>query len=649
MSRIRMKEPSTESNRPAYKPAVPLEPAQVQAIIDSFPLMIAVYEPNRRVVLLNREFERLTGWSPDDADVGSLMERCYPDPEERERIRVFMEACGPGWMEIRMRTKDGRDLETSWANVRLEEDLRVGIGIDVTARTRAEEVLRASEQRFARFMQQLPGLAWIKNLEGRYAYVNDAAAAAFGHAKNDLYGRTDEEIFPPETAQQFRENDRLALGEGGRMAIEELEQADGTHYSMVTKFPIPGADGRVAMIGGMAFDITEWRRAERALAESEVRLRDADRRKDEFLATLAHELRNPMAPIRNAVQVLRMQGGKEPGSDEVLDMIERQVEHMVRLVDDLLEVSRITLGKIELKRQRVELADIVRSALETSRPALEGAGHEIMVQLPARPVELLGDPVRLSQIVGNLLHNAGKYTEGRGRIVLEGRVEAGTLVLAVRDNGIGIGPEMLPHVFEMFTQVDRSRGHSQGGLGIGLTLARSLAHLHGGTIEAHSDGLGKGSEFVVRLPALEPAQREDRAAKQRGQRAGTGSGLRVLVTDDVPDSADSMGMLLRLWGHEARVTYGGEEALRAVASEAPDLVLLDIDLPDLPGLEVARRLRADPRTRDIRLVAMTGYGQREDRRRTQEAGFDAHLVKPVDPQELKKLLESLSPSARPGE
>jgi len=464
-----------------------------------------------------------------------------------------------------------------------------------------------------------------------------------------VYGRTDEEIFPPETAQQFRENDRLALGEGGRMAIEELEQADGTHYSMVTKFPIPGADGRVAMIGGMAFDITEWRRAERALAESEVRLRDADRRKDEFLATLAHELRNPMAPIRNAVQVLRMQGGKEPGSDEVLDMIERQVEHMVRLVDDLLEVSRITLGKIELKRQRVELADIVRSALETSRPALEGAGHEIMVQLPARPVELLGDPVRLSQIVGNLLHNAGKYTEGRGRIVLEGRVEAGTLVLAVRDNGIGIGPEMLPHVFEMFTQVDRSRGHSQGGLGIGLTLARSLAHLHGGTIEAHSDGLGKGSEFVVRLPALEPAQREDRAAKQRGQRAGTGSGLRVLVTDDVPDSADSMGMLLRLWGHEARVTYGGEEALRAVASEAPDLVLLDIDLPDLPGLEVARRLRADPRTRDIRLVAMTGYGQREDRRRTQEAGFDAHLVKPVDPQELKKLLESLSPSARPGE
>ncbi|HEV8479846.1 MAG TPA: PAS domain S-box protein [Candidatus Eisenbacteria bacterium] len=618
--------------------------SRVQAIIDSFPLMIAVYEPSTRVVLLNRAFEQVTGWSATDAAGGSLMEHCYPDPGERARIQAFMDQCGPGWMDIRMCTKDGRDLETSWANVRMEDDLRVGIGIDVTARTRAEEVLRASEQRFVRFMKHLPGLAWIKNLEGRYAYVNDAAATAFGHPKKELYGRSDEEIFPPETAQQFRENDRLALeGEGGRMTIEELVQEDGVHYSMVTKFPIPGADGRVALIGGMAFDITDWRRAERALAESEARLRDADRRKDEFLATLAHELRNPMAPIRNAVQVLRLQRGKEPGSEDVLDMIERQVEHMVRLVDDLLEVSRITLGKIELRRQRVALAAIVNSALETSRPALEGAGHEVVVQLPAQPVDLMGDSVRLSQIVGNLLHNAGKYTEGRGRIVLDARVEGGEVALSVRDNGVGLAPEMLPHVFEMFTQVDRSRGQSQGGLGIGLTLARSLAHLHGGTIEAKSDGLGKGSEFIVRLPVLEPAPATEKDSRQKRARAAAPSGLRVLVTDDVPDSADSMGMLLRLWGHEARVAYGGEEALEAAASERPDVVLLDIDLPDLPGLEVARRLRADPRTRDIRLVALTGFGQREDRRRTREAGFDEHLVKPVDPKELKKLLESILP------
>jgi CheY-like chemotaxis protein len=255
----------------------------------------------------------------------------------------------------------------------------------------------------------------------------------------------------------------------------------------------------------------------------------------------------------------------------------------------------------------------------------------------------MGDPVRLSQIVGNLLHNAGKYTEGRGRIVLDARVEGGEIVLSVRDNGVGLAPEMLPHVFEMFTQVDRSRGQSQGGLGIGLTLARSLAHLHGGTIEAKSDGLGKGSEFIVRLPVLEPAPAAEKDARQRRARAAAPSGLRVLVTDDVPDSADSMGMLLRLWGHEARVAYGGEEALEAAASERPDVVLLDIDLPDVPGLEVARRLRADPRTRDIRLVALTGFGQREDRRRTREAGFDEHLVKPVDPKELKKLLESILP------
>ena len=619
---------------------------RLQAIIDRFPLMIVVYDRETRVVLLNREFERLTGWSTQDASGSSLLEHCDPDPAERERVRAFLDACGPGWMDLRMKTKDGREIETSWANVGFDDGLRAGIAIDITARSRAEDVLRASEQRFARFMQHLPGLAWIKNLEGRYAYVNDAAAAAFGHPKNELYGRTDEEIFPPETALSFRENDRLALEAegGGRMVIEVLEQEDGTHYSMVSKFPIPGPDGRVAWIGGMAFDVTEMRRAERALAESEARLREADRRKDEFLATLAHELRNPMAPIRNAVQVLRLRGAKEPEAEEVLDMMDRQVEHMVRLVDDLLEVSRITLGKIELRRQRVELGQVIRSALESSRPALEEAGHAIDVELPPEPIFLLGDPVRLAQVVGNLLHNAGKYTEHEGTIRLSARLENGGLVIAVRDNGIGIAPEMLPQVFEMFTQVDRSRGQARGGLGIGLTLARSLARMHGGSIEARSEGLGKGSEFLVRLPILEVGPRPAAASPSRRGAAPAEIALRVLVTDDVPDSADSMGMLLRLWGHEVRVAYGGEEALAAVADERPDVVLLDIDLPDIPGLEVARRLRAQPETRDMRLVAMTGYGQREDRRRTQEAGFDAHLVKPVDPRELKVLLASFARS-----
>jgi PAS domain S-box-containing protein len=626
-------------------PGASADTERIQAIIDRLPLMIALYEPTTRVVLLNREFERLTGWSTRDAVGSSLMEHCYPDPRERERIRVFMDSCAPGWMDIRMRTKDGREIETSWANVRLDGGLTAGLGVDITARTRAEEVLRASEQRFVRFMQCLPGLAWIKSLEGRYAYVNDAAAAAFGQSKNDLYGRTDEEIFAPETAATFRENDRLALESesGARMTIETLEQADGTHYSMVNKFPIPGPDGRVAWIGGMAFDITEMRRAERALAESEARLREADRRKDEFLATLAHELRNPMAPIRNAVQVLRLGGAKDREAGEVLDMMDRQVEHMVRLVDDLLEVSRITLGKIELRRQKVELATVVRSALDLSRPALEEAGHRTMVELPPEPVLLLGDPVRLAQILGNLLHNAGKYTEREGTIHLTARLEDGALVLSVRDNGVGIAPEMLPHVFEMFTQVDRSRGQSKGGLGIGLTLARSLAQMHGGTVEARSEGPGKGSEFLVRLPVLEVGAKSDAGSGARAARGhAVEGGLRVLVTDDVPDSADSMAMLLRLWGHEVRVAYTGEEALHAAESDRPDVVLLDLDLPDTSGLDVARQLRECASTADITLVAMTGFGQREDRRRTQEAGFDAHLVKPVDPKELKILLSSLA-------
>jgi PAS domain S-box-containing protein len=620
------------------------DPKRIEAILDRFPLMIAVYAPDTCLVLLNREFERLTGWSIKDGSGAFLLERCYPDPVERERIRAFMDSCGPGWLDIRMTTKDGREIETSWASARLDHGLRAEIGIDRTERSSAEDVLRASEQRFARFMRHLPGLAWIKSLEGRYAYMNDAAAAAFGHPKNELYGRTDEEIFAPETAASFRENDRLALeSEGGRMIIETLEQPDGTHYSMVNKFPIPGPDGQVAWIGGMAFDVTEMRRAERAVAESEARLRDADRRKDEFLATLAHELRNPMAPIRNAVSVLRLRGAKDAESEEVLDMMDRQVEHMVRLVDDLLEVSRITLGKIELRHQRVELQQVIQTALESSRPFLEEAAHQIEVELPPDPIFLMGDPVRLAQIVGNLLHNAGKYTEREGTIGLAARIEDLDLVVSVRDNGVGIAPEMLPHIFEMFTQVDRSRGQSRGGLGIGLTLAQSLARMHGGRVEAHSDGLGKGSEFLVRLPILEiGAAPESHSREGRGRAAE--AGLRVLVTDDVPDSADSMGMLLELWGHDVRVAYGGEEALDAAESERPDVALLDIDLPDIPGLEVARRLRANPRTKEIHLVAMTGYGQREDRRRTQEAGFDAHLVKPVDPKELKALLSSLARS-----
>jgi PAS domain S-box-containing protein len=364
---------------------------------------------------------------------------------------------------------------------------------DETDRVWAVEALRDSERRFAGFMQNLPGLAWIKDPDGRYVYANAAAERAFRTPRADLYGRTDDEVFPPETASQFRANDRKALmSPAGVQVVETLAHPDGAvRHALVAKFPIPGPDGAPAYVGGMAVDITDRVRAEEALKE-------ADRRKDEFLATLAHELRNPLAPIRNALEILRMTGGGE----RVRETMERQVAQLTRLVDDLLDVSRITRGKVKLRAARLDLRPVVEGAVETSRPLVEAAGHRLSVSLPAEPLAVEADPVRLAQIVTNLLNNAAKYTEEGGRIWLTVERAGPEAVIRVRDTGIGIPAEMLHRVFEMFTQVERPGGHAPGGLGIGLALVKRLAELHGGRVEVHSDGPGQGSEFTVRLPLM---------------------------------------------------------------------------------------------------------------------------------------------------
>jgi PAS domain S-box-containing protein len=394
----------------------------------------------------------------------------------------------------RMRHKDGSVRHVRVSSNACFEDGRLAFTRcftrDETDRVRAEEALRATERRFAGFMQHLPGLAWIKDLGGRYIYANAAAERAFRTPRAGLYGKTDDEVFSPETAALFRENDRRALDKvGGVQVVEALRHEDGVHHSLVSKFPIPGPEGEPAYIGGMAIDISDRIRAEEALKE-------ADRRKDEFLATLAHELRNPLAPIRNGLEILRMTGG----GDRVRETMERQVNHLVRLVDDLLEVSRITRGKVQLRMTRVDLGPVVEGAVETSRPVIEGAGHRLSVTLPREPLVVVADPVRVAQILTNLLNNAAKYTDRGGQIWLTAARQGSEAVLRVRDTGIGIPPEMLGRVFEMFTQVDRSSGHAQGGLGIGLALVRSLVQMHGGSVHAHSDGPGQGSEFTVRLP-----------------------------------------------------------------------------------------------------------------------------------------------------
>jgi signal transduction histidine kinase/DNA-binding response OmpR family regulator len=374
-------------------------------------------------------------------------------------------------------------------------------------------------------------------------------------------------------------------------------------------------------------------------------VQEADRRKNEFLSMLAHELRNPLAPIRNANEVLRQ---TEPNPARIRwaeGVIDRQLTHLVRLVDDLLDVSRLTQGKIRLAVEPVALEVVVAHAIEASRPLIDQFRHTLEVNLPPRPVRMHGDPARLTQVVTNLLNNATKYTERGGRITLSLECRDSTAVVRVRDTGVGMSADLLPRVFDPFTQASRSLDRSQGGLGIGLTLVRRLVEMHGGSVEAHSDGPGKGSEFVVRLPILPepapaPAEGTPGAAEAR---AGNGS-LRVVVVDDNVDGAESLVELLVLLGHEVRVAHDGPGGIEAVLAFRPDLVLLDIGLPVMDGFEVARRLRANPEV-DAVLVAVSGYGREEDRRLSRELGFAHHFVKPIQFDALRDLLATIRPRA----
>jgi len=371
--------------------------------------------------------------------------------------------------------------------------------------------------------------------------------------------------------------------------------------------------------------------------EMAERLREADRRKDEFLALLAHELRNPLAPVRNAVSVLRLKINGDPDVLWCRDVIERQVEQLSRLVDDLLDVSRITSGKIKLQLEPLDLADVVAGAVETSRPLIDANRHELTILMPDRPVRVEGDRARLTQVVANLLNNAAKYQNDNGLIELRVERERGDAVITVEDRGIGISAEMLGQVFELFSQGDRGPDRAQGGLGIGLSLVKRLAELHGGSVGAFSPGLGGGSTFVVRLPRLPepPPARPKRAESEPA--APSEIGLRIVCVDDSRDAADSLAMLLRMNGHEVTVAHDGKVGLELALAERPAVLLLDLGLPGLDGFEVCRRARENGLSSTL-IIAMTGYGQDRDKERSREAGFDFHLVKPVDVDALMKLM-----------
>jgi PAS domain S-box-containing protein len=521
---------------------------------------------------------------------------------------------------------------------------RVGAHLQMAGlRREAAAALRASHARFEALVNVAPVGIYLVDADLRIVQVNPKARPVFGSIER-LIGRSFAKVihvlWPPAFAGEIVARFRHTLETGepycdSERTEERLDRKVREYYEwQIHRIALP--DGQYGVVCYFT-DISRHVMARQALA-------DADRRKDEFLATLAHELRNPLAPIRNMLELMKRAGGNAHLIEQARATMERQLGHMVRLIDDLLDVSRISRGKVALKRERVELAAVLQQAVEACRPLIEGAKHELEITLPPEAVLLDADPVRLAQVYGNILNNACKYTDPGGRIQLTAERQDGEAVVRIRDSGIGIPADKLAGIFEIFAQVDRTLERSQGGLGIGLTLVQRLVEMHGGTVTAASEGPGRGSELVVRLPVVVEPPPAEPAPVPAVEEPAQG---RILVVDDNEDAASSLALLLELGGHEVRTAHDGAEALAVAAEFRPGVVLMDLGMPVLNGYDAARRIRAEPWGDGMILVAVTGWGQEEDRRRTTQAGFDGHLVKPVDYHALMELLATLPGAERP--
>lgn len=507
-----------------------------------------------------------------------------------------------------------------------------------------EQRLEAKEERYRTLFESIDeGFCVVKLLRDSDGQARDyrfeEANEAFGMhtGLKDAVGKTIQELAPGHESHWFAIYDRVArTGEATRF-VEEAKSLNRWFDVYAARLGGPGSD----LVAIIFSDITQRLLAEQDLRRLADELAQANKRKTEFLATLAHELRNPLAPLSNGLHLMRVAGGKPEVVEKTRQMMERQVQHMVHLVDDLLDVARISTGKVELRRQAIDLKDVVATAVETSGSLVEAGGHQLTVELPQDPLPMNADPTRIAQVVSNLLNNAAKYTPPGGRIALKVARDGDEAVLSVRDTGIGIAAEALGKVFEMFAQVPNTGDKPQGGLGIGLSLVQSLVTLHGGTVAAASEGVGKGSTFTVRLP-LAGAHPAPAVGAPGAAGAGAGDTLRVLVVDDNTDAADSLGVLLEMEGHATKIAHTGQQALALAASFQPHVVFLDIGLPDVTGYDVARRLRDMPSLEDTLLVALTGWGTQDDRERTRAAGFDRHLTKPAELRAVEELLRSVA-------
>jgi PAS domain S-box-containing protein len=635
---------------------------RLKAIVETAVDGIVTIDEQGIVESMNSAAERIFGY-PHDEILGQDIAMLMSEPERNEHSHYLEEYLRTGRQkilgtirEVRGRRKDGSlfPMELAVSETRLgERRIFTGIVRDIT------EFKKAIEER-SRLVNELEGERALLNSlldnapvgfgffdhELRYLRLNPAMAEMNGVPIDAHLGRSLVEVLPnlsPEVAESFRQ----VLHSGQSIVNKEVigEGPGGLgeqRYWLCNFYPVKLPDGTMLGAGVVVADIDDRKRMEEAL-------KDADQRKDQFLAMLAHELRNPLAPISNAVQIMQLEGPGGRNFRWSTEVIEDQIKHMTRMVDDLLDVSRITRGKVDLQKETIALAEVFELAIEASRPLIDDYHHQLTIAVPPEPVLVEVDPARLAQVLSNLLNNAAKYTDEGGQISLTAEQLGNDVIIRVCDTGIGIAPDLLPKIFDLFTQADRTLSRSRGGLGIGLTLVRSLIELHDGRVTAHSNGHGQGSEFVVRLPVaggdlagLQQANEADHPPNVQLPRR------RILVVDDKRSNAQSLEVLLQALGQEVYTTYDGLAALELARRHRPDIVLLDIGLPLMDGYEVARRCREEAGLHGMTLVAMTGYGQDSDKQRSQEAGFDAHLVKPVNLQDLVLLLSQpdfVAPSA----
>jgi PAS domain S-box-containing protein len=598
-----------------------------------------VFFNNQGVVTeANDAFLKMSGFSREDQKAGRLRARDLTPREWHSTVlRAAEELKATGRITPHERELFRKDGTRWWALVatkRLHYDEIVAYVVDISERRRIEKSLRESEARFRALAEASPALIWQVDPRGDVIYVNQRAAELMDMSVEELMAGEWRSILHPQDAPAY-------LAEFGKAVLDRsyfnhrvrIRNREGV-WRWINTHAMPWFTGPGEYAGyvGISLDITETVNGEKALLE-------ANQRKDEFLATLAHELRNSLAPIVNALTLIAQPDGAA-SVPRLLPIISRQVNYMVRLVDDLLEISRITSGKIELRTGETNLSGVLRNAIEASMAGINEKQLELSVSLPQTPLIVEGDAVRLEQIFMNLLSNAVRYTPNRGHIWLTALQEDNrAAVVSARDNGIGISPEMLPRLFEMFVQERRGGMGTQEGLGIGLCLVDRLVKLHGGTVEARSEGKDKGSEFIVRLPLRQT--QTDEKMQQPEKTATAKPGMRVLVVDDNHDAAEVLCMLLQSIGVNVETVDSGPAALAAIPDNRPDVILMDIGMPGMDGNEVARRIRQQPEFNDIKLIALTGWGQEKDRQRSKESGFDHHLIKPVNLQALADLIASI--------